>query len=291
MISPPIPDPRNGPTNRPPVVSPTTVDEAVTSMAERPELYVVHGGTDVMVAVNEGRTEVAGWLSLRRLRELARIERDGEAVTLGAGVTFAAIERDLAACTPGLAAAARTVGSPQIRRAGTVGGNIATASPAADSVPALLCHDAEVELRSRAGTRWVPLEQFTTGPKRTVRRDDELITAVHLPSTGGIETFAKVGTRNAMVISVCSLAARLDPARGVARVAIGSVAPVVRRVRTAEAALLDREAADEFAAEVVGAASPIDDARASAAYRRHALGVLARRAHARLWRDVAEVVA
>ena len=275
----------------PPFATPTTRHEATILLAERPELYVVNGGTDAMVGVNDGRTNVAGWLSLRRVAELGRIVADEHSLVLGAGITFAEIEALLADSVPSLAAAARTVGSPQIRRAGTLGGNLATASPAADAVPPLLCCDAHVELASCDGVRRVPLEEFATGPKRTVRRPDELITAVHLHALGGFDAFAKVGTRNAMVISVCSIAARLDPASGVARVAIGSPAPSVRRVHDAEPALLDPGAADAFAAEVVRGASPIDDARASATYRRHALGVLARRTHARLWRTAGEVAA
>lgn len=288
MTSPTTPSPP------PPVAAPTTLAEAATVLAERPELYVVNGGTDVMVAVNDGSTIVDGWLSLRRIAglDVIRADLDGAgdddrgAAVIGGGATFAEIERQLATMVPSLAAAARTVGSPQIRRAGTLGGNLATASPAADSVPPLLCCDAEVELVSTAGTRTIPLEEFMTGPKRTVRRPDELIGAVHLHQLGGVDAFAKVGTRNAMVISVCSLAARLDPAASVARVAIGSAAPTVRRVHDAEAALLDPGAGDDFAAAVERGASPIDDARATAAYRRHALGVLARRTHARLWRSI-----
>lgn len=267
-----------------PVSIPTDLTEAVTTLAEQPELHPVHGGTDVMVGVNAGSRSVAGWMSLRRIDGFEQISGDG--LLLGAGVRFADIERELSDRVPSLAAAARTVGSPQIRRAGTIGGNLATASPAADSVPPLLCHDAEVGLTSTAGTRWVPLDEFAIGPKRTIRRPDELISAVRLASVGGAQTFAKVGTRNAMVISICSLAARLDPASGLARVAIGSVAPTVVRVRAAEPALLDPHGADEFAQLVVTAAAPIDDARGTATYRTTAIGVLARRAHASLWRQL-----
>lgn len=274
-------------TRHPPVAIPTTLGEAVSILAARPELRPVHGGTDVMVGVNAGSVPSHGWLSLRRVADLDGIDGCDDQLVIGAGVRFAAIEHELIGRVPSLAAAARTVGSPQIRRAGTIGGNLATASPAADSVPPLLCHDADLALTSTLGSRWVPLEEFAVGPKRTIRRDDELITAVRLRSVGGAQTFAKVGTRNAMVISICSLAARLDPSIGLARVAIGSVAPTVLRVRSAEAALLEPSAAEEFAAEVMAAASPIDDARSTARYRTTALGVLARRAHATLWRTLA----
>ena len=270
------------------VVVPESLDEALSALAARPELRVVCGGTDVMVGVNEGVTDVAGWLSLRRVAELQRLELTERAGLVGSGVTFARLMSETAPSRTALAAAARTVGSPQIRHAGTVGGNLATASPAADAVPPLLCHDSVVELASVRGSRRVPLEHFATGPKRTVRAPDEIIVGVHLGPSGGVETFAKIGTRNAMVISVCSLAARLDLPNGLARVAIGSVAPTVLRVEQAEAALLDARGADDFADVVASAASPIDDARATASYRRHAIGVLARRSHAWLWRSVNE---
>lgn len=270
----------------PAVVIPTTLDDALSTLAERPELRPVHGGTDAMVGINAGTSTADGWLSLRRVESLDRIDQHDGQLLIGAGVRFETIEHSLTELVPSLAAAARTVGSPQIRRAGTIGGNLATASPAADSVPPLLCHDAEVGLTSTLGTRWVPLDAFAIGPKQTVRRPDELIAAVRLTSIGGAQSFAKVGTRNAMVISICSLAARLDPSTGLARVAIGSAAPTVLRVRSAEDALLDPTGADAFAAEVRAAARPIDDARSTARYRTTALGVLARRAHAALWRSL-----
>lgn len=264
-------------------VAPRTVEEAVALLAARPELTVVAGGTDVMVGVNDGRHQVDGWLSLRRIPDLREITDHGDTLDIGAATTFDDVLRQLAHRTPGLARAARTVGSPQIRSAGTIGGNVVTASPAADAVPMLLCHDAEVELVAAGGARRVDLAEFATGPKRTVLAPGELLRSVRLTSLGGVESFAKVGTRNAMVIAVCSLAARLDVERDIARVAVGSAAPTVVRAREAEAHLLDPRGADTFADVVVASAAPIDDVRATAAYRRHALHVLARRAHAWLW--------
>jgi CO/xanthine dehydrogenase FAD-binding subunit len=260
---------------------PSSISDATAILAHRPDLRVVCGGTDVMVGVNEGSTPVSGWLSLRKIDELSYL--NAARGLIGASVTFAQIEQQLHLTHRSLADAARTVGSPQIRSAGTIGGNIATASPAADSVPVLLCHDAHIELASVRGVRHVPLDGFAIGPKRTIREPDELITRVHLGTPGGVDSFAKVGTRNAMVISVCSLAARLDPQRMFARVAIGSVAPTVLRAHAAESFLLDPHSAEEFAAQVVAAAAPIDDTRATAAYRRQALRVLALRTHKKLW--------
>lgn len=242
---------------------------------------MVAGGTDVMVAANDGRLTPAGWISLRRIAELRSVEGSpASGWHIGAGVSHATLcaRSDL----PALAAAARTVGGPQIRAAGTIGGNVMTASPAGDTLPVLLCLDAEVELRSATSTRRLALAEFLLGPKRTARHPGELLTAVHLPPAGGAQAFAKLGPRSAMAIAVCSLAVRADPAAGVARVAIGASAPTARRCPTAEAALLAGADAAAFAEAVRADADPIDDHRATAAYRRHALGVLARRLHARV---------
>jgi CO/xanthine dehydrogenase FAD-binding subunit len=273
---------------------PRSIAEAVAVMTARPDAVPVHGGTDVMVEVNEGRRRVADWISLRDVGELRGWRHADGSLHLGAGLTFAEILADdrLARAVPALARAARTVGSPQIRTAATIGGNIATASPAADGVPVLMCHDAVVELESVHGIRSVPLESFALGPKRTVLQRGELVRSIRIDPTGaGVGAFAKVGTRNAMVIAVCSISARLDPDRGVARVAIGSAAPTVRRATDAEALLLDERSGVEFAEAVVAASTPIDDLRATADYRRRALHVLARRIHTWLWSDLARSAA
>ena len=173
---------------------------------------------------------------------------------------------------PALAEASRTVGSPQIRNRGTIGGNLGTASPAGDALPPLLVEHAELELASVRGTRRVPLAEFLVGPKKNALAEDELIVAVLVDPSGGRQTFMKVGPRNAMVIAVCSLALVVDRERGELRAAYGSSGPVVGLVT----ASLD-DAAD-FADRVAAAASPIDDVRGTAAYRRHALRVLTARA-------------
>jgi CO/xanthine dehydrogenase FAD-binding subunit len=180
---------------------------------------------------------------------------------------------ELAALLPALAEASRTVGSPQIRNRGTIGGNLGTASPAGDALPPLLVAGAEVELASAArGRRRLPLHEFLTGPKRNALEADELIVAVHVRPSGAAQTFMKVGPRNAMVIAVCSLALEVDRERGELRAAFGSAGPVARLV---VGSLADK---DDFPEQVVAAASPIDDVRGTAAYRRHALRVLAARA-------------
>jgi CO/xanthine dehydrogenase FAD-binding subunit len=173
---------------------------------------------------------------------------------------------------PALAEASRTVGSPQIRNRGTIGGNLGTCSPAGDGLPPLFIEGAEIELASVRGKRIVPIGDFMVGPKRSSLGPDELITAVLVRPSGARQTFMKVGPRNAMVIAVCSLALSADRERGELRAAFGSAGPVVGLVT---ASLEER---DSFPEQVAAAARPIDDVRGTAAYRRHALRVLAARA-------------
>jgi CO/xanthine dehydrogenase FAD-binding subunit len=181
------------------------------------------------------------------------------------------MKRPLAELLPALAEASRTVGSPQIRNRGTIGGNLGTASPAGDALPPLLVEDAEIEVASVDGERRIPLADFLTGPKRNALAPNELIVAVHLTPSGRPQTFMKIGPRNAMVIAVVALAVLADRERGELRAAFGSAAPVTTLVT----ASLDE--AEGFPELVAAAASPIDDVRGSAAYRRHALRILATR--------------
>ena len=201
---------------------------------------------------------------------------------------------------PGLAMAARTVGSPQIRNRGTIGGNLGSASPAGDCHPSLLAAGAEVEVASARGTRLIPIDDFFTGVKRSALAPDELIAAVWIAPPSGPEQFAKIGTRNAMVIAVAAFGLALHPDRRCVGTGIGSAAPTPVRAGQAEAFLggaLDeaglwesREAlpdrvVTEFGALASAAAQPIDDVRGTAAYRRHALAVLARRTLTWAWSD------
>ncbi|MCU1375224.1 MAG: carbon monoxide dehydrogenase, partial [Actinomycetia bacterium] len=202
-------------------VLPRSLADALAVRADDPDRTVVAGGTDLMVAVNAGRLRPTSWLSLRRVPELQRVERRGQSLFVGAGVTFARIEHELAEAVPALAEAARTVGSVQIRNAATIGGNLSTASPAGDALPVLACYDAEVEVASVRGTRIVPLDEFLVGPKRTTLGPDELVVGVHLRRPTGRQAYAKVGPRAAMVIARCSLAARVDRATGDAGVGVG----------------------------------------------------------------------
>lgn len=278
----------------PTAILPHDLSEACRALRDHPDHVVVAGGTDVMVRINAGAPAPAGWISLRGVSELTEIEpaQIGERDTggqhtawrIGAGITFARLARE-PRLGP-LARAARVVGSPQIRSTATLGGNLVTASPAGDSLPALLCMDALVHLRTAAGGRVLPLAAFLLGPGHTACRDDEIVAAVTVTTAPAASAFVKVGPRSAMTIATCSLAARLDPAQGVARVAIGAAAPTALRIDAAEAHLLDRGASDAFAEAVADGARPIDDHRATAEYRLHALRTVARRVHQRLWAEV-----
>jgi CO/xanthine dehydrogenase FAD-binding subunit len=253
------------------VLSPRTLDEALQAKAEHPGALPIQGGTDVMVALNFDRARPEFLLNLNEVEELRGWSRDGSSLRLGSGLTYAeAMTGDVAAALPALAEAARTVGSPQIRNRGTIGGNLGTASPAGDALPPLLVEDASVELASVRGVRSLPLREFLVGPKRNAAAEDELIAGVRVEPSGGPQTFMKIGPRNAMVIAVSSLAVLADGDE--LRAAFGSCGPVVGLV-TCPAA----EAAS-FAERVVAAASPIDDVRGTRAYRLHTLRVLADRA-------------
>jgi len=263
-------------------LSPTSLGEALQLKADRPDSLPVAGGTDVMVGVNFGQLRPPALLDLTRVPELAAIDRSGPLLRIGAGVTYTRLMASLGDVLPGLAAAARTVGSPQIRNRGTIGGNLGTASPAGDCHPVLLAGRASIEVASIRGSRVIPAGEFFLGPKRNALEPGELVTAVLLPPAAGPQLFAKVGTRNAMVIAVCSLALELG-ADGEIRVAIGSAGPVPVRATAAEEFLagsgreLDEPAVRRFGELVAAAASPIDDVRGTAGYRRHALAVMARR--------------
>lgn len=276
------------------VLVPATLDDALARLAEDPTLHVLAGGTDLMVEVNMGHRRPPGILAVDRLRELRGWRHDADAATvwLGAGCTYGEMAAaGFAALLPALTEAARTVGSPQIRNAGTIGGNLGTASPAGDGLPVLSALDAVVTLVSAAGgARELSIHDYLVGVKRTARRPDELILGVTVPVLAGWQGYAKVGVRNAMVIATTSACLAVDSGTRTVRVSMGAVAPTVLRPRAAEAWVAGeidwgagglRGDADAFAAEFgrrcAAEASPIDDHRSTAAYRRHAVGVLAGR--------------
>jgi CO/xanthine dehydrogenase FAD-binding subunit len=283
-------------------LQPRSWADALAVRAERPDAVPIAGGTDVMVDLNFDRRRPGALLDLWRVPELREWSTEDGWVRLGAGVSYARIIDDLATRLPGLAMASRTVGSPQIRMRGTVGGNLGSASPAGDAHPPLLAAGAVVEAESAArGARRIPAAEFYTGVKRNALEPDELIAAVLVPAASGPQQFCKVGTRNAMVIAVSAFACALHPDRRAVGTGIGSAAPTPRRAAEAEEFLageldaaglwnsrgeLPESLARAFGERVAAAASPIDDVRGSAAYRRHSLAVMARRAVTWAWNDL-----
>jgi CO/xanthine dehydrogenase FAD-binding subunit len=283
-------------------LAPTAWAEALAAKAEHPEALPVAGGTDVMVEINFDHRRPPALLDLTAVAELREWAHgtDGR-IRLGAGVTYARVIDELGTTLPGLAMASRTVGSPQIRNRGTVGGNLGAASPAGDSHPALLAADAVVEVESAArGVRYVPVAEFFTGVKRNALAPDELIAAVLIAPPSGPQQFCKIGTRNAMVIAVSAFGLALHPDRRAVGTGIGSAAPTPRRATAAAEFLageleaaglwesrgeLPEGLAVEFGRRVRDAAAPIDDVRGSAAYRLHSLSVMARRAATWAWTD------
>jgi CO/xanthine dehydrogenase FAD-binding subunit len=281
-------------------LQPTCWADALAARAAQPHALPLAGGTDVMVELNFDTSRPPALLDLTRVPELAQWDLDDGRVRLGAGVSYTRIIDELGGRLPGLAMAARTVGSPQIRNRGTVAGNLGTASPAGDAHPPLLAGRAVIEVASVRGTRMIAIEDFFTGVKRNALAPDELIAAVHVPLPSGPEQFSKIGTRNAMVIAVAAVSVALHPDRQEVSAAIGSAAPTPRRAPEAEAFLaaalaeaslwesrreLPAAIVAEFGSLVRAAAVPIDDVRGTAAYRLHALAVMARRALSWAWTD------
>jgi len=252
------------------VLTPRTLDDALRLKSEHPDAWAIQGGTDVMVALNFDRGRPEAMLNLNEVAELRGWSRENGSLRLGSGLTYGEIEHGpLREVLPALAEASRTVGSPQIRNRGTIGGNLGTSSPAGDAIPPLVVERAEVECASVRGTRRIPVAEFVTGVKRNALEPDELITAVWLEPSNAPQTFMKVGPRNAMVIAVVSLAVCADDEL---RASFGSAAPRPMLVTA------PRDEASTFAERVADAAAPIDDVRGTERYRRHALRVLTERA-------------
>jgi CO/xanthine dehydrogenase FAD-binding subunit len=275
------------------VALPESIDEAVALLAAEPTAHLLAGGTDFMVEVNFGQRRPPAVVALHRVADLKGWRRAGRRLVLGGGCTWTELlDPRVAAMVPALAQASRTVGSPQIRNAGTIAGNLATASPAGDGLPPLYALDALVTLAGPGGRRTVPVTDFIVGPKRTVLEPGELIAAVDVPVLRGRQAYLKVGARNAMVIAVASVALVVDHDGAGVRCALGSVGPTVIRAGEAEEWLsqqidltatagppaLSPGVAAEFGRRVADEARPVDDHRSTADYRRHAVGVLAARA-------------
>ena len=252
-----------------------TIDEALAAKADNPQAEFLAGGTDLMVEVNLAHHRPHSVVHIGDVEELQAVEPE----RIGASVTWATLE---SSPYQALANLARTIGSPQIRATGTIGGNIGTASPAGDGLPWLAALDARIEVASlRRGVRTVPWDEFFTGVKQTALEPDEMILGVALPEqVPEAQHFAKIGVRNAMVISTVSCVVVRDDAGF--RVALGSVAPTVIRVPQSEEIINSEPVPDEallshFAEAVSAEVRPITDHRSTESYRRHAAGVLARR--------------
>jgi CO/xanthine dehydrogenase FAD-binding subunit len=278
---------------------PLTWEDALAAKAAHPDAPPIQGGTDVMVEINFAQRRPDALIDLTRIGDLADHGTENGRLRIGAGVTYTRLIEELGDRLPGLAQASRTVGSPQIRNRGTVGGNLGAASPAGDAHPPLLAGDAEIEVESAArGVRMIPATAFYTGVKRNALEPDELVRAFWTSPATGPQYFSKIGTRNAMVIAVCSFAIALHPAERRAGTGVGSAAPTPRRAVAAEeflSAELDWDGrtpippatAQRFGELVKEAAAPIDDVRGTADYRKHALAVMARRTLAWAWDDYA----
>jgi CO/xanthine dehydrogenase FAD-binding subunit len=255
---------------------------------------ILAGGTDLLVDINFGRIRPQHIVAIDRLDELNTIERNGH-FRMGALVTYTRmLDGDCGSVA--LQEAARTIGSPQIRNAATIGGNLGTASPAGDTLPVLAALDATVVLRSVDGERRLKLDEFMTGPKKSVRRGDELIVGAEWDDAGAAQTYMFAATRNAMAISIAGVALVIDRRRRRVGIALGSCGPTIIRATEAErfaAGLLDEAgwelphspkdaAVREVGRLAAAAARPIDDVRGTAAYRRHVLAVMGERAFRRV---------
>ncbi|MFI0780972.1 FAD binding domain-containing protein [Streptomyces sp. NPDC021212] len=293
-------------------------EDALTALAERPGAVPVAGGTELMLRLNAGGEPPAALLDLSRLAGLCAwspVEEDagtdadgsgewngirsaGRPIRLGATLTYARLIGELSGPLPGLAEAAAAVGSRQIRNRGTLGGALGSASPAGDLHPMLLACRADVVLDSARGRRRVPARALYTGPGRTVREPDELFTAIEVPRAGGPQCFTALGRRSSLTVSTASFAVALWPDPGWVGTGMGGIAGTPRPASAAEefvSAELARRGAWESAAplpdgllrhfgELAAAeTAPVDDVRASASYRQHAVAVLARRVLSRAW--------
>ena len=274
-----------------PVLIPRSVDELVEIFQDHPTAKLLAGGTDYMVEVNLHGRKPETMISLRQVKELTEwsVRPTQSRITIGAGVPYADMEiGEIARLVPALAQAARTVGSPQIRAAGTIGGNLGTCSPAGDSLPVLAALNATIHVIGPDGNRNIEFVNFMVGVKKNSLLPSEFVHSVSLPIVEGWQGYAKVGTRNAMVISTASACLVRDSDEGFVSIALGSVGPTIIRAHDAEAwlmkatslrdgAQLEPSIAQEFGRRVAQESRPIDDHRSTAEYRRHAVGVLAQR--------------
>ena len=249
------------------LVEPRSLDEALRLLRDEGPLVCLAGCTDLYVGFHFGTASARRFLDLQGLRALRGIRRRGDTLVIGALTTYSELVASplVRRRLPILAEASREVGSPQIQNRGTLGGNVANASPAGDTLPVLAVAEATVVLRRLEGERRVPFGSFYTGYRRTVLRPDELIVAVEVPPVEGRQWFRKVGTRAAQAISKVVMAAVRGPSP---RIALGSVAPTVVRAPRTEAVLAGGGSMAEAQTILMEEIQPIDDLRSTAAYRR-----------------------
>jgi len=273
------------------VAVPQTLREALALSSANPGAQIIQGGTDLMVEINFNHRKPTDVIALRRVDEIRgyAFTNDKSKLIVGAGLPYQKMENgEIAELFPALAQAARTVGSPQIRAAGSIGGNLGTCSPAGDALPVLSALNAIVNLRTDTTSRDVAIHDFMIGVKRNARQPGELIVSVTLPIIDGWQGYAKVGVRNAMVISVASCCLVIDRKLGTINVALGAVGPTIIRCRETEqwlATQIDLKNVStvapsllkEFGDRIADESKPIDDHRSTAAYRRHAVATLSRR--------------
>lgn len=271
------------------LLTPASLPEALEMLSGRLDVLPIAGGTNVVVGMRDGMYSACAFVDVSRLEELKGIRHENDHVVIGAGTTLAELLESpvIAENARPLCQAAQVFANPLVRNRATVAGNLVDASPAADTAPPLLVLDAELELASVTGARWVPLDEFFLGPNHTVRRPDELVLAIRwpIPTEGSVGGFQKLALRRGTACSVISVAATLscdrDGSCSKARIALGAVAAQPLRAKTAEAGLLGRpltaEAIEKAGVQAGSAAQPIDDVRGTAAYRKRMAVVLVRR--------------
>jgi len=261
------------------LLDPRSLADALKMLRDEGPLTPLAGCTDLYVSLNFGTLKETRFLNLWRLDGLRTIQMRGDRLAIGALATHTDLIRSplVRKRLPMLATAAREIGGVQIQNRGTIGGNVANASPAGDTLPVLAAADAVVVLQSAAGVRRVPFTGFYTGYRQSVRRSEELIVAFEIPRLSGRQWFRKVGTRAAQAISKVVMAGVVDARHEHPRIAIGSVAPTVIRLPMTEAAIARRAPIDEIRHVIASEIAPIDDIRSTADYRRRvAANVLAR---------------
>lgn len=270
--------------------APDTVESAVALLAADPSARPLGGGTDLIVQMRSGRVAPSAVIDLKRIAGLSGVRREGEWFAIGAATPCTSLKNDAALCAawPGVVEAANLIGSVQVRNRATMAGNLCNASPAADSVPALVAAGATCLIAGPSGMRQVPVEAIPVSPGRTSLAPGEFVVEIRLPARTqrGADAYLRSTPRTEMDIAVVGAAANLafdgDGTCTSARVALGAVAPTVVAVEAAGAALagtrLDNAALDAMAEAVRAACNPIDDKRGTISYRKAMAGVLARRA-------------